>query len=230
MVFFALAATGAHDAAAGSGPALLEGNRLFRRGELDAAVDVYLREVAGGENPTRPANAEPVDPTLAYNLGTALHRLGRLPEAVLWYRRGQLGAPDDPWLLANLERARRELGAPRPSEPGPLVMLARRPWLLQSTGALAAWLALGAALGPARPGRARWTAGALLALALVLWTAGPALRRFGPGPAVLLEACGELPAGSEVWVRRVDPDGLQVLGRAEVCAPEGIGLVRRLVS
>lgn len=224
-------AAGPVSAASAPEPALLEGNRLFRRGELQAAVDVYLRGTGAQVEATgvSPA-AEPVDPILAYNLGTALHRLGRLPEAVLWYRRAQAGAPHDPWIRSNLQRARHEMGAPRPPAPGPVVALASRPWMLQTAGALAAWIALGAALGPGGARRGRWVAGLLLGAALALWSAGPALRLLGPRPAVLLEACGELPAGTEVWVRTGGPEAFRVLGEDTPCAPEGVGLVPRLVS
>lgn len=57
--------------------ALDEGNRLFGDGQFEAAVAAYFE----GYSPREP------NPTLFYNLGTALHYLDRLPEAILWYRR-----------------------------------------------------------------------------------------------------------------------------------------------
>ena len=82
--------------------ALNEGNRRFRDGQIEAAVEAYLR----GYSPAAP------HPTLLYNLGTALHHLDRLPEAILWYRRA--AESDDLWLKDNLLLARRSLGSQIP--------------------------------------------------------------------------------------------------------------------
>lgn len=194
--------------------ALREGNRLFRRGELAAAVEAYRRGTGGGRT----------DPLLAYNLGTALHRLDRLPEAVLWYRRAQAAGSRDPWLAENLVRARRDLGAPRRGPPALVAPLLRHRWLAPAAAALLAWAALVAALR-APPDR-RLGVGALLAASLLLWGGGLALRRLGPRPAVLLAPCSrDLPAGSEVWVTPDSAGAVRVVGSRVRCAAAEVGTV-----
>src|SRR4029077_5808875 len=132
------------------------------------------------------------DPVLAYNLGVTAHRLGRLPEAVLWYRRAQpamgpLGK-DDLWLRDNLELARSSLGAPERESPAWARWLARRR-VLFLLGVVLAW---SLPLLATRPERERWLS-ALIALVAVLaflaFTAGVFLGRLGPGAAVLLADC-----------------------------------------
>ena len=182
--------------------ALRTGNRLFRQGDAAGAVAAYQR--AGEEALTD-------DPVLAYNLATALQRLGRLPEAVLWYRRAARGLGDDPWLHDNLEQARAALAAPRIGPPPSFALVLLHPWLLPGAAALAAWSALVLQAraprpftGPGLRSKRRRTAaaGTLLVLGALLWVAHGLLPRIGPRPAVLLAPCGEaLPAGSEVWAR-----------------------------
>lgn len=180
--------------------ALRAGNRLFRRGDLEAAYDAYRAGYRG------------TDPVLAYNLGTTAHHLGRLPEAVLWYRRAEAadGAGDDPWLAQNLESARRRLAAPRHPPPVVWGWLQRRGGALGVAAVVLAWLALGLLLADRRRSF-RWAAGrrgggALAVLALLCWTAAWLPSAAGPRPLVFLEACpgdgGGLPAGSEAWGRR----------------------------
>lgn len=208
LAFAATAAAAGVDAEA----ALREGNRLFRDGELDAAIAAYRRG---------PAETTPL---LAYNLGTAYHRQGRLPEAVLWYRRAAATGSHDPWLRENLESARDELGAVRLGPGTAAAPLLRRPWLATAGAAVLAWGALAAALFlPAR--RRRAGALALLAAALALWAAGFGAQRLGPREAVLLEPCGELPAGSEVWVEAADGKGFHVRGEDRTCPAPAVGLV-----
>lgn len=171
---------------------LRQGNRLFRRGDPAGAVEAY--RAAGFETLRK-------DPVLAYNLGTALHRQGRLPEAVVWYRRARRLPGHDPWVEDNLERARAALAAPR-LPPRPLLRpFLLHPWLLPTGAVLAAWAALILAARSVRgfPAGPK-TAAALLAVGAALWAAQGALDTFGPRPAVLTEPCDRsLPAGSEVW-------------------------------
>lgn len=207
--------------------ALREGNRLFRANRLDPAFEAYAAGYQHGG----------ADPVLAYNLGTTAHHLGRLPEAVLWYRRAELGLAGDPWLEENLAIARRTLAAPRLPPPGLLGRLATAaPWLTTSGIALA-WLLLGLVLLPGRwRGRAlRWTAIAVAAAAVSLFCAGLLLPVVGPQPAVLLAACGQnaaaLPAGSEVWVTGKTAGGWRIPmqsagGNPVVCPSDSVGLVR----
>ena len=198
--------------------ALYEGNRLFRDGQIEAAVAAYLE----GYSPRAP------HPTLFYNLGTALHHLDRLPEAILWYRRAaRAGDPSglgrrlgegpsrtpgatpglwragDPWLAENLWLARRSLGSQ-------VLRPAGLPGRLDGTTGSArivaiaiAWITL--LLVVARAEVPAWTVAAAAALAISIYGGAAALDRWGPQPAVLLQDCptatGELPAGTEVWVR-----------------------------
>ena len=136
------AAAPAGAVAAEPGAALRAGNRLFRRGDFAGAVEAYRRAAP---------EALASDPVLAYNLATALHRLGRLPEAVLWYRRAAERLGTDPWLADNLERARASLAAPRLAPPPLLAPVLLHPWLLPGAAAAAAWAAL--LLQVARGGR-----------------------------------------------------------------------------
>lgn len=194
--------------------ALAEGNELATAGELEQAVAAYR----AGYDPQRP------HPTLVYNLGTALHRLDRLPEAVLWYRRGPVS--DDPWLQENLWLARRSLGSQQlPS--GAFGRLAAHAELLSYAGIALAWLFLFLAIFGERWSRRLPAAVALLALLLYAFAFG--LHRWGPRPAVLLSDCAsagtELPAGTEAWVRPAG-DGWHVSGSRDTsCPSESVALV-----
>lgn len=195
--------------------ALNEGNRLFRNGEIEAAVEAYR----AGYSPGAP------QPTLAYNLGAALHHLDRLPEAILWYRRA--GDSDDPWLAENLWLARRSLGT-QVLPPGGLTgLLAPRADVLRWLAVLCAWGAAAAVV--ARRKLPLWVAAAAFAACVALYGAAGALERWGPRPAVLLETChttaGELPAGTEVWVRRQDDGGFKVATAEAVCPAAAVALV-----
>lgn len=205
----------AEEAATDPLAALNEGNRLFRNGELEAAVEAYR----AGYSPDAP------NPTLAYNLGTALHHLGRLPEAILWYRRA--GDSDDPWLAENLWLARRSLGTRALPAGGLVGVLAPRPDVLRWLAVLCAWGAAAAVV--ARRKLPLWTAAAAFAACVALYGGGAALERWGPRPAVLLETCrtsaGELPAGTEAWVRRQDDGSFKVATAEAVCPAESVALV-----
>ncbi|HVT60762.1 MAG TPA: tetratricopeptide repeat protein [Thermoanaerobaculia bacterium] len=228
-----LAATPAPPADAAA--ALTSGNRLFRAGDLEEALRVY----AAGFRLERGGHLEGL---LAYNLGTTAHQLGRLPEAVLWYRRAALALGDgDPWLRDNLTLARQAVGAQEPAaEPGLWVRQRRR---LRVAGALLAWAALPMLLLPAR--LRLWLALPVALLAAAAFAAGTALIDRGPRPAVLLAACPAapppppatalvtapatvpraparetaaeplllpLPPGSEVWVTPAGAGGWHLLG------------------
>ncbi len=166
---------------------LREGNRLFRAGELEEALGAYEAgwRVTG-------------DPVLAYNLGTTAQRLGRLPEAVLWYRRAEGGLGGDPWLRDNLAAARQALGgAAVPA--GPMALLAEWREQMKWAGLALAWVAV--PLAWVRGRGARWGVVGVGLLAVLLFAGGTVLELRGPFPAVLLEPCGEsLAAGGEVWV------------------------------
>ncbi len=208
----------------GSRAALRRGNRLYRQGDLAGAAAAYR------------AAADQGDPLLAYNLATTLHHLGDLPEAVLWYRRAATGLGPDPWLEQNLARARADLasaGARRLGPPRLLAPILRRPWLPAALGAGCAWAALLVLLFASAGSGRRWRrprrwAGGLLACGLALWAGELALARLGPRPAVLLGACGELPAGSEAWVMPESGGRLRVLAAEESCERDAVGLVEPL--
>lgn len=206
--------------------ALREGNRRFRRGDLEGALEAYRAGYSSHGH----------DPVLAYNLGATAHHLGSLPEAVLWYRRAMDAGNDaDLWLAQNLDSARRALGAPRLPPPTPWSLLeahrARLAWIAVGL----AWLSLGLAWIARRrdsPTWARWT-DVLGVSALTLFLVAVLAGALAPTPAVLLEPCGEgaaqLPAGSEVWGRFNSGDGFRIqhAGGDEVLCPESsVGRVR----
>jgi tetratricopeptide (TPR) repeat protein len=214
--------------------ALNEGNRLFRNGQIQAAVEVY----ESGYDPAAP------HPTLLYNLGTALHHLDRLPEAILWYRRaaevgGAVSAEDggdeapvagkgDPWLQENLWLARRSLGSEVLPAGGPLGWIGRHAGALRLTAIVLAWAALLTMI--AVPRLPIWGVAATAVLALALYGGALAVDRFGPRPAVVLQDCftpaGELPAGTEIWVRPAAGGGWRISGSDEaVCEADAVGLV-----
>ncbi len=198
--------------------ALDDGNRLFKSGRIEAAVEVYRR----GYVPRVPRVPHP---TLAYNLGTALHHLGRLPEAVLWYRRA--GGSGDPWLEENLWLARRRLGSQVLPPVGPLGSLARQVDALRLAAIAAAWATFLALIAVRRFPLWGFLTSALLAGALYGAAAG--VERWGPRPAVLVADCtsaaGEFPAGTEAWVRPLADGRFRVSGSAAVCDRETVELV-----
>ena len=210
LLLLAGAPAGAEDAGA-----LEAGNLWFEKDDLEAALEAY----AGGWR----GSGSSLDAALAYNAGTAALRLGRLPEALLWFRRAQAAAPRDPWVRDNLAAARSSLGHPPPEIPLPWrVLLRHAPWITFGGIALA-WAAFGL-LARRKPPRAGWLI-ALAALSCAAFAAGLLAGRAGPRPAVLLEPCG-LPAGSEIWVRR-DGNEWRIVEQeeGEVCPERGVGLV-----
>ena len=196
---------------------LVRGNQLYRQGDYAGAREAYLE----GIDPRR------LDPHLAYNLGVAAHRLGRLPEAIVWYRRSAARQADHR-LRDNLEAARRALGVEPVAAGGAVGWLVERPpvWAgLRLAGIVAAWVAAACWLTGGRPAGGR----AALAVALgavVLFSLGSLGRRWLPAGAVLLENCGGLTAGTEVWVRDA-PDGWRVVGIEPVvaCPAAAVALV-----
>lgn len=187
---------------------LEEGNRLFRTGRLEEALAAYRT----GWDPAHP------DPVLAYNLGTTAHHLGRLPEAVLWYRRAldaDGGGADDLWLQENLQRARDRLGALHLPPPDFSTRFSRYRTPLWILGALAAWVALGLLLSGRHT--ARRAADALLVFTVLAMAAALLVPRLAARPAVVLEPCGDgaLPAGTEVWIRPAED------GQISVDTPDG---------
>ena len=181
--------------------ALREGNRLFRDGDLPGARDAWAEGWRDAGGPQGSAAA-----LLAYNLGTTAQLRGELPEAVLWYRRAELGRPGDPWLADNLALARESLAAE-----GSVTVRPRGVWRLAVEGRL--WLRIaGVALAwaalvclawafrrPLRPAGRRRAAVAvtalLAALAGLAWGAAALAAARGPRPAVLLAPCPAAPGG-----------------------------------
>ncbi|HEV2851724.1 MAG TPA: hypothetical protein VHC97_02865 [Thermoanaerobaculia bacterium] len=197
--------------------ALSRGNLLFEKDEVEAALEAYARGWTGGGSK---ANG-----VLAYNAGTCALRLGRLPEALLWYRRAEAALPGDPWLRENLAFARHALGEPPGEGPAPgrsLVFL----------GVALSWAAFLLVVLHRRPSRGLLLLLALLACAAFIagsmGVAGTLPVRFGPRAAVLLLSCGGLPAGSEVRVRSLDGGGWRIVGEegGTRCPAEAVGLVR----
>ena len=204
--------------------AFAEGNRLFEKDEVEAALAVYARGYTG---------KSVLAGILSYNAGTCALRLGRLPEALLWYRRAQAATPGDPWLRDNLEMTRRALDDPPEAALSPGAWLDRRRWLAFAGVALA-WAALAVLILGRRGTRRLLPLLALLACAA--FAAGMLLDRIGPRAAVLLAACPAkssggglpaLPAGTEVWVRPATGGGWRIVGqgRGSSCPAEAVGLV-----
>ncbi len=230
-------AQGASSPADAAEAALHEGNRLFRAGRIEAAVAAYLE----GYSPQAP------HPTVCYNLGTALHHLDRLPEAVLWYRRAarsggaveafnwrptgatsRLWQAQDPWLEENLWLARRGLGSQVLPPAGPQGWLAGHTGSMRSAAVAIAWITL--LLVVARDKIPFRAVIAVAGLAISIYGGAAAVERWGPRPAVILQDClsraGQLPAGTEAWVRP-DPGGWRVSGSAgRTCPPEAVELIR----
>jgi tetratricopeptide (TPR) repeat protein len=198
--------------------ALEEGNRLFREGDLEAALAAYAAGYGRGD--------PELDPVFAYNLGATAHHLGRLPEALLWYRRAQSAGDEDPWLRDNLDLVRRALGTPPGGVPSAWGFWAETSRWLLLAGVVLAWGTLGLLL--LRPRRRLLAPAALLSCGA--FAAGLLLDLRGPRAAVLLQGCPEeedaLPAGSEVWVLPAE-GGWRVLGqdRDVRCPREAVGLV-----
>jgi hypothetical protein len=212
------------------GAALREGNHLFRGGDLEAALAAYADGWDGA------------DPILAYNLGTTAHQLGRLPEALLWYRRAERRLAGDPWLRDNLRLVRAQLRAEGRTVKqqglgglgGWTFWMESRPYLT-ALGVALAWGTLLLVLLPLPRALRRRTVAPAALLSCLAFGAGALLPRFGPRPAVLLEDCtgpaGPLPSGSEVWVApsavSAGKGGWRVLGSEGTvrCPTGGIGLV-----
>jgi tetratricopeptide (TPR) repeat protein len=83
-----------------------QGNALYREGDFEAALELYLRAAESSE-----------DARLFYNLGNAAYKTGRLGQAILWYERALRLAPRDADIQANLVYAR--LAKLDREEPGP---------------------------------------------------------------------------------------------------------------
>jgi tetratricopeptide (TPR) repeat protein len=198
--------------------ALAEGNRQAEAGRLDQAAAAYL----AGYDPAA------IHPTLAYNLGSTLHQLGRLPEAILWYRRaapaGKAGA--DPWLEDNLLLARRTLGSQNAGHPDAWAELRRQAGFLTGAAILLSWLAAAIfLLAPRRRGLAVAGFAAAILLAAAAWLS----HGRGAREAVLLADCttgaGSLPAGSELWVARDGADFRVAGSRDATCPAAAVALV-----
>jgi tetratricopeptide (TPR) repeat protein len=203
--------------------ALAEGNLLFEKGEVEAAFEAYSRGWMGS-GAWRDTADIALAGILAYDAGTCALRLGRLPEALLWYRRAEAAIPGDPWLRDNLAVARHALGE-TPDELLPESWPRGRLWL-PWIGVALAWTALLVIL--LRPRFPGGTVALLALLAGAAFASGPLLDRFGPRAAVLLASCGGLPAGSEIRVRAVDGGAWRIVGERSNprCPRESIGLVR----
>ncbi len=197
--------------------ALANGNQAVLDGDLEAATLAYQSGYEPGA----------VHPALAYNLGTTLHQLGRLPEAILWYRRAsEAEKTGDPWLEDNLLLARRTLGSQIAGQPGAWAELRRNAGSLIAVSLLFSWL--GATIWQLAP-RRRALAFSGLILAVVLQSAAWLSFELAANEAVLLQDCktsaGTLPAGSELWVVSEETRFRIAGSRDATCPAEGLELI-----
>jgi tetratricopeptide (TPR) repeat protein len=77
----------------------LEGNRLYRAGEFDSALTAYGKYLESNGSSA----------TIYYNMGNSAYRAGRNGEAILFYERAKLYAPDDKDIDANIRFVASEL-------------------------------------------------------------------------------------------------------------------------
>lgn len=178
-------------------PAPTDAVSAYRRGDYETASAIWQRELQEARDPGEKAR-------LAYDLGNAAYRAGRVLEAVGWYTVALRHAPRDGAVWANLELARAEAGL-EPADRGDLAATSRRvvssltlaesEWfVLGSLALLAGCLAAEAFLGGRLARRAALAAVAVTSLALVPW--GWNLVATGARPALVVAADGT-PARSE---------------------------------
>lgn len=218
-VLAALAVPATAESQADQIDSLREGNRLYREGRLEEACESYL----AGYEPHAP------HPVLTYNMATTWHHLGRLPEAILWYRRAAAVNPGDPWMRENLSRARASLGLQPYPAPGVAGLVSRQASLFSFLAAILAWFGL--ALWITRSRRSSRLAIALVAAGVVLYGLTHLAILAAPRAAVVLEQCSgaeaDLPAGSEIWVSGEAESGYKVVaGRITLeCPRAAVSLV-----
>ncbi len=80
---------------------IADAEQNYRAGKYEEALAQFQTELAKTD----------VDPgVVLYNMGNCAYRLGRYPEALLYYRRAQLRLPRDPELRFNLSLSESKLG------------------------------------------------------------------------------------------------------------------------
>lgn len=194
----------------------------WARGQAALAKEAYDKGDAAGALALWEglAAAGVEDPHLDYDMGNALYRLGRHPEAIRMYRRAQRALPRDPDVEYNLGLAAEAAGTALP-ERGAVERwmggLSRREWGWVAEGGFwalvalaAAWMAANAAWRERLRGAVGTAALVLLAgLAGVGWNAWEARRPecvvMGEGKAALSSAplegaaaVAEMPSGTLV--------------------------------
>lgn len=189
----------------------------FLAGDLRGARAAYLGLLAD-----RPGAA------IYYNLGRLDQELGAAPQAVLWYRRALLEAPQDPWARENLERLRADLGVPDPDSWQPVAVLRRLAPYSAWVAALGVWVAVGLRWLAGRP--RGWVMAASVAVLVSGHFGIQGLERIAPVDAVLMADCNAggrlLPAGSEVGLSRRDPQRVWTAGGSFVCEQDSAIPVR----
>ena len=89
--------------------------RAYRSAEFQVALELYESALADRDVPRG---------GVLFNMGNCAFRLGRYPDAILYYRRAGLFAADDPELAFNLQMTEQQLGLdarPEPSLGGALL-------------------------------------------------------------------------------------------------------------
>lgn len=148
--------------------------RAYRDGRHADAAALFEADLA----------ARPVaSATLLYNLGNCFYRLGRPAQALLYYRRAALRAPDDADVQFNLQRTLRQLGIVEPPSSNVAALVAgvgrRSPRSLLALAAGLQTLGLAGLLFAARRSTARLGAAIALLLGLIA-AAGVAINLATP--------------------------------------------------
>ncbi len=196
-------------------------NKLFEQGKFAEAAKAYETMRTNG----------PTSAALHFNLGNARFKSGQPGKAIFHFQQALRLAPRDPDIRANLQFARRSLGATVEEPLGRHLLRSLHTldeWAWLAGGGLGAWfllLALGEAL-PARRAAFAWltkTLGVFAIVCAALLAAAHADRRTAheavvvvpeapvrPGPLVESKPAFTLRDGTEVVVLDAKDDWLQV--------------------
>lgn len=206
-----------------------EAQAAYDAGQFDQAASLYQQLEQQGQD----------HPTVLFNLGNALYRMGRIGPSVAAYQRALYAQPRDPDVRANIQLVQQQVGA-LAAEPDARARffghLSRREWIHLGTAAY--WLAAGLGVLYVRArSRILLKRAALTALTVALVAAGgwwhwEQLRQhpeaiivqpnvqalFAPLPGALVHF--PLPEGSKVSLRETSGNWRKIaVGRQEGWIP-----------